>query len=525
VTTKELKDNLDNRLWRLNNLYWIMDDQGNKIRFHLNAVQYALYMAMWWLNIILKSRQHGITTFICIFFLDACLFNENVRAGIIAHRLEDAKKIFRDKVKYAYDRLPKSIKQTIYQTKDSVEELLLSNNSSIYVSTSMRSGTLQYLHISEYGYVCAHAPEKAKEIKDGATETVHENGFIFIESTAEGMGNDFHSLCKTAEGLKKSGQKLSKLDYKFHFFAWHEKPDNVIEPEDIAITPKMNEYFNVLEVIYKKEITPEQRAWYVVKKRTLGTDMYKEHPSTADEAFRASMEGTYLGKEMALAEEQGRITFVPHDPSAKVFTFWDTGNIYTSLWFVQFKGEKINCIEHYYDDLGQGLPHFAKLLQDRPYVYGEHWAGPDLEPKHGSNSKSFQTGETTIHEAKRLGIDLRTVEPHSFDDRIRSIKNIMPKVFFDKEKCETGYVGLMKFRRRKNTQLSTDDRPVFFEEPVRDTIDIHIADSFGHMAVKYYTLYVQGIRVGDHIQRITMPRKSPYSNNVLSRGFRKRKGA
>jgi len=51
-------------------------------------------------NVILKARQLGFTTFIQIFMLDACLFNSNIRAGTIAHKLDDAKTIFRDKVKY-----------------------------------------------------------------------------------------------------------------------------------------------------------------------------------------------------------------------------------------------------------------------------------------------------------------------------------------------------------------------------------------------------------------------------------------
>ena len=90
---------LSDRRWRLNNLYWIVDEQGDPVKFVMNPVQKRLYDRMWWLNVIPKSRQHGITTFIALFILDACLFNSNTRAGIIAHRLQDAKKILRDKRK------------------------------------------------------------------------------------------------------------------------------------------------------------------------------------------------------------------------------------------------------------------------------------------------------------------------------------------------------------------------------------------------------------------------------------------
>jgi len=84
--TKARLIKLGNRFWRLNHLYYILNEQGERMLFTLNAVQRVLYFALWWLNIIPKSRQHGITPFIAIFMLDGCLFNSNVRAAIIAHK-------------------------------------------------------------------------------------------------------------------------------------------------------------------------------------------------------------------------------------------------------------------------------------------------------------------------------------------------------------------------------------------------------------------------------------------------------
>jgi hypothetical protein len=56
-------------------------------------------------------RQLGITTFYCINYLDDCLFNSNITAVLIGDDLEDAKKLLRDKVRYAYDRLPPELKE------------------------------------------------------------------------------------------------------------------------------------------------------------------------------------------------------------------------------------------------------------------------------------------------------------------------------------------------------------------------------------------------------------------------------
>jgi len=143
----EIKQKFENKYWRLNNLYWIIDKKGRKVRFKLNSQQERLFDDFWYLNIILKARQFGGTTFIDIYFLDECIFNDNVEAGIIAHNKDDAQKIFRRKVKYPYEHLPEGLKSRIHPTTDSRSELAFNNGSIIYVGTSMRSGTLQYLHI------------------------------------------------------------------------------------------------------------------------------------------------------------------------------------------------------------------------------------------------------------------------------------------------------------------------------------------------------------------------------------------
>ena len=44
------------------------------------------------------------------------------------------------------------------------------NGSSIIVGVSLRSGTLNFIHISEYGKICAQSLEKAKEVTIGCTE-------------------------------------------------------------------------------------------------------------------------------------------------------------------------------------------------------------------------------------------------------------------------------------------------------------------------------------------------------------------
>ena len=112
-----------------------------------------------------KARQLGFTTLVCIVWLDTALFSENMRCGIIAQDREAAEVIFRDKVKFAYENLPEELKAAMPLARDSASELLFAhNNSSIRVATSMRSGTIHRLHISEFGKICAKYPDKAKKL-------------------------------------------------------------------------------------------------------------------------------------------------------------------------------------------------------------------------------------------------------------------------------------------------------------------------------------------------------------------------
>lgn len=133
--------------WRLNNLYWITDKEGKPTRFRMTPEQREYFEGIHTRNIILKARQLGFTTEVCIIQLDAALF-ESAKCALIAHTLNDAKRLFREKVKYAYDKLPAEIKAANPASNDSAGELVFKKGGSLYVSTSFRGGTLRYLHVS-----------------------------------------------------------------------------------------------------------------------------------------------------------------------------------------------------------------------------------------------------------------------------------------------------------------------------------------------------------------------------------------
>ena len=299
LTPQELEfiNNLKDPLWRLSNLYKITDKDKKVVTFKPNAAQKKLFEDMHTRNVIPKARQRGLSTGIQILMLDSALFSKNFTGKVTAQDKDAATAIFRDKIKFAYDLLPELIRDQKKLLKNTETELIFSNGSSITVSTSARSGTVSMLHISEFGKIAAEYPAKAKEIITGSIPAVPMSGRIFIESTSEGAEGAFHEMVQRAMVFKESGKRLSNLNFKLHFFSWWDADEYQLgEEEEIVITKEDKEYFEQLEGIINQPISLSRRKWYVATRNEFGSQelMWQEYPSTVEEAFKRSLEGTYF---------------------------------------------------------------------------------------------------------------------------------------------------------------------------------------------------------------------------------------
>jgi hypothetical protein len=136
---------LANQEWRLNNLYHIRDKNGQKVLLNFNWAQRSFLAAIWYFNVILKARQLGFSTIICIYFLDCALFNSNHKCGIIDSGIDDAKKKLK-MIKYAYENIPPAFLNNPMvgiptMTTNAAELVEFSNGSGISVGTSHRGDT------------------------------------------------------------------------------------------------------------------------------------------------------------------------------------------------------------------------------------------------------------------------------------------------------------------------------------------------------------------------------------------------
>lgn len=304
-------DLIEDKLWRMTNLYWIVTKKGNRELFRMNRAQrhfFDNYLskpgAIYHRHIILKSRQLGFTTFIDLYILDEVLFNNNREGLVIAHKVEDAKEIFDRKIDFAIRNMADDIKGAYFKlVRNSAKKIQIvidygpekGSTSSLQVSSSGRSGTYFYVHISEFAKLCVMFPQKALEVETGTFPAVPMNGFIFIESTAEGMAGRFYEMFHDNWITRHLiTPMLSRVKFLPHFYNW-QYDDMEMDEITENIPVQSMEIGEIDFAEYQKEynLTDKEITYYYMKYLQMGGKnspdavhkLHQEFPTTPEEAF------------------------------------------------------------------------------------------------------------------------------------------------------------------------------------------------------------------------------------------------
>lgn len=186
----------------------------------------------------------------------------------------------------------------------------------------------------------------------------------------------------------------------------------------------------------------------------------------------ANVPGSVYGKELQTADDKERITSVPHLPQHRVDTFWDLGmHDYTAVWFVQQVGRGEVHVIDFYQNQGEGLPHYAAVLQEKGYLYGTHYGPHDLEVR------EMGTGKSRREAAYDLGLTFRVVPRLPIEDGIHAARMLIPRCFFDRDNCREGLEALRHYHRKYNERTRQ-----FRDAPVHDWSS-HAADAFRTCAI------------------------------------------
>lgn len=208
-------------------------------------------------------------------------------------------------------------------------------------------------------------------------------------------------------------------------------------------------------------------------------------------SFDAAVKGAYYAALLNQAEAEGRIGFVPHDPSKPVYTAWDLGiGDATAIWFYQVCGREVDVID-YYEASGAGLDHYARVLQAKPYTY----TNANIFP-HDVGVHELSSGKSRLDLLAGLGVRGRVLPKSSVDGGIAAVRLLLPRCRFDKEKCAKGLEALRQYQKEWDSV-----RRDFMPRPKHDWTS-HAADAFRYLAL--------GLKEESNAERFEMRRAVEY---------------
>lgn len=249
----------------------------------LNYPQMRVYQEILqsWLNneliklIILKARQHGISTLIEAFAFWLTMFYDNREVAIITHEAKATAKIYGMFKRY-YQKFPEQLQLPVLRLTNQQLEYA-DNGSRVNVFTSGSENST-----SGGTYHLAHISELSKWIRDTAAMSslipACERAHVIIESTAYGVGNEYHERWLQAVS--------GKSEFKAIFIAWWENPEYAVaakKGEPPMIYTAKERYY-----VDKFHLTENQMRWWRQMLYAFKGDlnqMQQEYPADPDEAF------------------------------------------------------------------------------------------------------------------------------------------------------------------------------------------------------------------------------------------------
>lgn len=227
---------------------------------------------------------------------------------------------------------------------------------------------------------------------------------------------------------------------------------------------------------YVRKINYDENPWFPDVLRDEMEYCKKTDPDKYDHIWCGNpivvAKGSYYAKLLQIAKDEQRITKVVYEPTLLVHTAWDLGvSDSTSIWFFQVSpGGEYRIIDHYATS-GEGLGHYAEVLNKKPYNYGTHVAPHDIAVR------ELGSGKSRIETAASMGIRFDIAPNIPVADGIQAARSIIPKCWFDAEKCKFGLESLWAYQREWDER-----RMEFKDQPLHDWSS-HDADSFRYLAV------------------------------------------
>ena len=232
-------------------------------------------------------------------------------------------------------------------------------------------------------------------------------------------------------------------------------------------------------VFNQEQLASIRRGYIAQYSEEMGTALFNQEYLCS---FDGAVFGSYYAKQMAQARADKRITVVPWQPSIEVDTFWDLGiDDSMTIWFMQPIGKSYRFID-YYENTGYGLEHYAKVLKEKPYVYGNHWMPHDADQREMTNGEIAKSRREVAE-----GLGVRPVQviqrARSMDTIIQvhipAVRNVLASCWFDEKKCASGIAALESYHAEYD-----EEKKILSNRPAHDWSS-HASDAFRTFAAGY----------------------------------------
>jgi len=257
--------------------------------------------------ICLKGRQQGVSTLIQARYFHKTITNRGIKTFILTHEGQATKNLFEMTKRY-YEYLPAGLIPKA--NRDSQKELKFESLDSGYAIGTAgakgtgRSQTVQLLHGSEVSF-WPNAAEHAQGLMQAVGE--QSNTEIILESTANGIGNYFHSVWVAAEQGKSNFQAI--------FVPWYWQPEYKAfynQPQDeIHLSEEEQQ---LMDLYAANGMTREHIYWRRFKigqfsqDHELGVKLFnQEYPCCANDAFLNPIDDTFIQSNYVMAARKAKI--------------------------------------------------------------------------------------------------------------------------------------------------------------------------------------------------------------------------
>jgi len=229
--------------------------------------------------LILKGRQQGASTYVGLRYYHKTSRNQAVNTFIITHKADATENLFAMTGRFHENTDERLRSPTRTSSQTGIEFEGLDSNYRVATAgtkTSGRSYTITLFHGSEYAFWL-----NPEDIKKGALQAVPDlpGTEVILESTANGMNNDFYRMCTNAR------KGIGEFELIFIPWFWQEEY-RTDPPDDFELTDKEKEIkkthgLNDAQIFWRRRKIENDFS-------NKESDFMQEYPCTPEEAFQAS---------------------------------------------------------------------------------------------------------------------------------------------------------------------------------------------------------------------------------------------